>query len=163
MAGAAAKGFEAVSAGAGEEVEHTRAGDALGEGGKDGGAEGVGGGAQFTTAGKLELDAAGLASGDAHERQISKDRRAWQLLAGRLAFDEGDEARIKIGEALGLGGVGGGVFPAVVEVVGLEDAGGFEPGLGAAGKVFEQGFNQGGVQLQVNNPVHNWGKFNVRF
>ena len=84
-------------------------------------------------------------------------------MAGRRIFDLADEAGVEVGHALSVGGIGGGVFPAMVEVVGFEDPGDFEPGIGAAGEVFEQGRNQRGVQLQGDNLVHNWRTVDVRF
>ena len=86
MEGATAEGFEAICASAGEKVEHAGAGDALGEGGKDGGAEGVGGGAQFAATGKLQLNAAGLTASDAHGPLISKVGRGWQTIGREKNF-----------------------------------------------------------------------------
>jgi hypothetical protein len=80
VGGATTQGLEAVGAGAGKEVKHARAGDTRGKRGKDRSAEGIRRWAQVAAMGKLELDASGLAAGDAHEQsgngRGAKQRRA---------------------------------------------------------------------------------------
>ena len=65
--GSPAESLEAVGAGAGKEIEHPRIGDQISQGGKDGGANAVLGGAEAGQVGDFETTAGVEASRDAKE------------------------------------------------------------------------------------------------
>lgn len=117
---AAAQGFKAVGPGTCEAIRNACAYNVCAEIGKEGFPHLIGGGTSCASLGGSELDAAGLASGDAHEWSGLTDRlpnaeeafcEARQFLKGNLAGGIGDRlVRLWVSleeDAVGTGGEGG--------------------------------------------------------